>query len=223
MTPADITVVVPTLNEALCIDDCLTAISDAGATNIIVVDGGSQDDTVSIAESFQAACVLSSQPGRGHQLASGLAAANTDVVLFCHADNRLHPSCLRQICELDDVTWGAFRQSIGSSRSVFRWIEWGNAQRVRWRHCPFGDQGIFANRQRLNQLGGIATMPLMEDVELSVRLRKHSRPVLLPGPIHVDARRWESRGVVRQTLRNWRIQAGYRLGLSPERLATWYR
>jgi hypothetical protein len=130
---------------------------------------------------------------------------------------------LHQICEQDDVIWGAFRQRIPNKRRVYRWLETGNAWRVRMRSMPFGDQAVFVDRRLFHRQGGFDEIPLMEDVALSRKLRRIARPILLPGPVTIDPRRWERNGVVTQTLRNWSIQTAYHCGVSPERLAKWYR
>ena len=124
--------------------------------------------------------------------------------------------------EDSDVCWGGFRQQIEGHGFLFRAIEIGNSARSRYQCLVYGDQGLFVTRDLFQSLGGFATMPLMEDFELSQRLSSHGRPALLPGPIHVSARRWKTRGLARQTLRNWAISGAYRLGVSPDRLAKWY-
>ena len=91
------------------------------------------------------------------------------------------------------------------------------------RAMPFGDQAIFVRRQAFQQAGGFAEIPLMEDYEFSLRMRDVAKPVLLDGPLTISARRWQENGVLRQTARNWLIQAAYRLGASPQRLAKAYR
>jgi hypothetical protein len=88
---------------------------------------------------------------------------------------------------------------------------------------PFGDQAIFVRGPLFKEQGGFAEIPLMEDVELSRRLRRTARPLLLDGPVRVSARRWQKHGPVRQTLQNWSIQLSYRLGTAPEALRRRYR
>jgi rSAM/selenodomain-associated transferase 2 len=222
MTPADITIVIPTLNEETSLARSVRSALCAGATDIIVSDGGSHDRTFEVAAESGASKVVRSLPGRGIQMNSGAQLAERDFILFLHADNELAAGALEQICDHEDASWGAFRQHIDSHRQMYRLIEWGNAWRVQWRKMPFGDQAIFVRSSLFRKLGGFAEIPLMEDVELSQRLRKLTKPVLLNGPITIDARRWEKQGILRQTLRNWSIQFSYLLGVSPERLARKY-
>jgi len=147
------------------------------------------------------------------------------VLLFLHADNWLERNAIAQIrSALRDpsVLGGAFRQHIDAPGHCYRLLEWGNAARVRWRGLPYGDQGIFLRRTVFEQLGGFPQIELMEDLYLMRRLRRLARPVLLPGPLHVSARRWRRHGLIRQTLRNWALLTAERCGVSPDQLARYY-
>ncbi len=223
MKPADISVVIPTMNEVGSIAGCIQSARSAGATQIIVADGGSGDGTTEAAIRAGATDIVHCDPGRGVQLNRGAEAATGQVVLFLHADNRLGRECLNQICQIPGIVWGAFRQRIDSPGRVYRAIEKGNAMRVTVLGKPFGDQTVFVRREVFQQQGGFAPIRLMEDVDFARRMRPVARPLLLDGPVTISARRWQENGVLRQTLRNWTIQAAYRLGVSPERLSGHYR
>ena len=123
MTPADISVVIPTINEENSIGIAIESALRAGAVDVIVADGGSTDRTADCAATAGATKVIRSLPGRGIQLNSGAVFAEKGIVLFLHADSRLAANCLQQICDHGDIVWGAFRQRIDSPQSVFRWIE----------------------------------------------------------------------------------------------------
>ncbi len=222
MTPADVSVIIPTLNEEAQIAESINSAFNAGAKEVIVVDGGSSDKTLVTASDTRAK-FLSSKPGRGAQLNCGFQAATGKYVLFLHADNRLSEDCLQQVCDADDPVWGAFQQAIQANGVLYRLLERGNATRVKLRRMPFGDQAVFVRTDTLREIGGVAELPLMEDVDLAQRLRRIAPPLLLPGPVSVDARRWQKRGVIRQTARNWFIQIAHTCGVSPQRLRTWYR
>ena len=222
MNPAEITVVIPALNEEQTISHAVHSAVSAGATEVIVSDGGSRDHTVERAAEAGASSVVRSLPGRGVQMNSAAHLATGQFILFLHADNELTEHALRQICAHENAAWGAFQQQIDSRRKVYRLIERGNDLRVRWRKVPFGDQGMFVRRSLFEELGGFAEIPLMEDVELSHRLRKVQAPVLLQGPLQISARRWERKGVLRQTLTNWTIQLSYARGVDVEQLAQKY-
>ncbi len=223
MTPSDVSVVIPTLNEEFSIRGAVESAFKAGASEVIVCDGGSIDETINHATSAGATKIIRSLPGRGIQLNAGAVFASNKYVLFLHADNRLSANCLTQICEPSDVVWGAFKQRIESDRKTYRWIELGNAMRVRIRSMAFGDQGIFVRRQDYKRVGGFDEIELMEDVAFSKKMRRIAKPHLLDGPISVSARRWDAQGIVKQTLRNWALQMQYTFGVSPKQLAEKYR
>ncbi len=222
-SPRDVSIVIPALNEAINIGHAIASAVDAGAGEIIVVDGGSTDETIAIAKASAASKIVRSLPGRGTQQNAGAALASRSFILFLHADNRLGVDCLHQITRHPDLVWGCFEQRIDSPRKIFRTVEWGNHLRVRFRRMAFGDQAIFVLADVFRKAGGFPEIPLMEDVELSQRLRKIARPALLPGPVMISPRRWQTNGVVRQTLTNWSIQCSHAMGTSPQKLAKRYR
>ena len=161
MNPADITVVIPALNEEHAISRSVHSAVSAGATEVIVSDGGSRDHTAERAVEAGASSVVRSLPGRGLQMNSAAHLATGKFLLFLHADNELSKQTLKQICVHEDSAWGAFQQQIDSRRKVYRLIEWGNDLRVRWRRVPFGDQGMFVRRSLFEELGGFAEIALM--------------------------------------------------------------
>lgn len=220
-----LSIVIPALNEAPGIVQNIQRALVLQPNDVIVADGQSEDGTADLARSAGAA-VVTCERGRGRQLNSGARAATGDVLLFLHADCWLEPPAAEQIevaLRDETVIGGAFRQRIDDDRRIFRWLERGNAARVGWRRMPYGDQGIFVRRSAFEAVGGFAEVRLMEDVLLMREFRRRGwRIELLPGPIHVDPRRWLKHGVIRQTLRNWSLLAGLRLGISPDRLAEFY-
>ncbi len=225
MNPSDISVVIPAINEEHEIGPAIVSAKAAGAGEVIVVDGGSTDGTVQRVKEAGATKVVRSFPGRGIQLNAGAALVDSgqQIILFLHADNRLSQDCLKQICRESEVIWGAFEHQISAEARIYRLIEWGNALRVRCRRMPFGDQAIFVTKSWFERQGGFDELPLMEDVEFSSRMRRIARPRLLPGPLTVSARRWHQRGAIRQTLRNWKIQLAFCLGVRAHVLKKWYR
>jgi len=151
--------------------------------------------------------------------------ARGDVLLFQHADNWLEPGAVNQIrAALANrcVGGGAFRQRIEAEGRLYRALERGNAMRVARLKLPYGDQGIFLRREIFLAAGGFPDVPILEDILLMQKVRRRVGLALLPGPIHVSARRWRRHGVVRQTLRNWALLAAHGMGVSPERLARFY-
>ena len=221
-----ISVIIPALNEAANIVRAVTSAREGGADEVIVADGGSGDETCMLAE-LSGAQVVSSPRGRAHQQNAGARAMTGDVLLFLHADNWLGDDAIAQIRRAanrkKNSLCGAFQQTIEAAPFTYRLLERGNAERVRWLGLPYGDQAIFVTRDLFEQVGGFPLTPFLEDVLLMQRLRRLSWPLLLPGPVHVSPRRWEQRGVLPQTLRNWGILAAFSLGAAPRLLKNWYR
>lgn len=225
MKLATVSVIIPAIQEAEVIQRSVHSAVDGGALETIVVDGGSSDETRRLAAAA-GATVIESPPGRARQQNAGAAVATGDVLLFLHADNFLGPSSIGQIAAhftaQPNHCWGALRQRILDDAFSYRMLEWGNALRVGWRRLPFGDQAIFVGRDWFDAVGGFPDEPLMEDLILASRLRRIRRPVLLDGPVYVDARRWRARGPWRQTWHNLRLQWRYARGVSPAELAADY-
>lgn len=213
------------MNEQPNIEAAVESAWRAGAAEVIVVDGGSHDGTQQIAERIDCTLVPA-ETGRAKQQNAGAAAASGEVLLFLHADTRLVEDGVRQIeAALRDerTVCGAFRQSIDAEGVLYRWLEWGNAFRVRRIRTAYGDQGIFVRSEIFADVGGFPNVPILEDLILMRELRRRgASPVLLEGPLQISARRWQDNGVIRQTARNWMILSLYKLGRRPEALASWY-
>ena len=213
------------INEAEQLPESVMRAWQAGAHEVVVVDGGSTDSTKEIATGLE--CVLTTSPrGRALQLNHGATAASGDVLLFLHADNWLIADACDQIQELFQTTghlFGGFRQEIQNPRKPFRWIESGNAFRLRRQGLIYGDQAMFVHRELFEKIGGFPEIELMEDFEISRLLKPHGKPALLKGPTYVSARRWERVGWFRQTALNWSLSTAYRWGASPAWIARQYR
>ncbi|HVM49268.1 MAG TPA: TIGR04283 family arsenosugar biosynthesis glycosyltransferase [Candidatus Acidoferrum sp.] len=220
-----VSVIIPALNEERHIAATLRAIGQGPSHEVIVVDGGSTDTTVQRAREA-GAILLGSRPGRARQMNAGAVHAQGGSLLFLHADTLLPPDWAKAIHRTlgaPGVAAGAFRFSIAGSFAGKAFIEWTTAFRSRWLQRPYGDQGLFLARALFEEMGGFADLPIMEDYELSARLRRRGRIVTVGEAALTSARRWEKLGVVRTTLRNQWMLAGYHLGVSLERLATRYR
>ena len=219
-----ISIIIPTLNEVASVARAIDNALAGGAHEVIVVDGGSDDGTRKVVDD-KGCRLLECAPGRAAQQNLGARQASGEVLMFLHADNWLEPRGLRQIEEAladGDVLGGAFRQQIEAPGRMYRLLERGNAFRARRLRLPYGDQGIFMRREVFERLGGFPEVPIMEDLLLMRRFRRLARPVLLPGPLHVNPRRWQRHGVVGQTARNWLLLSATLLGVSPRRLAAFY-
>jgi rSAM/selenodomain-associated transferase 2 len=219
-----LSIVIPTLDEADNIEHAVQSAWELSPCEVIVADGGSEDGTREIAGQA-GATVVCSRPGRGWQQNAGARESSGNVLLFLHADSWLPAAAKEQMgqaLENPATPGGAFRQRIDAPGFLFRALEWGNSQRVLQRRIAYGDQGIFLRRSTFESVGGFPNLRLMEDLRLSRQVRKLGRLALLPGPLHVSARRWKQRGVIRQTARNWLLVTAERFGVSPDRLADYY-
>jgi len=221
---APISVVVPTLNEAPVLGRTLEAVSREEGVEILVADGGSRDGTREIAAKAGAA-VLAVSGGRAAQMNAGAAASGGRILLFLHADT-LPPSgygaLIRRALEDPATVAGAFRFRTDGSGAAIRAVERAANFRsvvLRW---PYGDQGLFLEKRVFEEAGGFAPLPVMEDFDLVRRLRRRGAIATLSEPILASARRWERSGVVRTTLRNQCMIAGYLAGVAPERLYRFY-
>ena len=220
-----VSVIIPVRIESDRIAQAITRAQAAGADQVIVCDGQSTDATVSIAKNMPCELVFS-PPGRGKQQNHAARAADGDCLLFLHADTWLPEGSITQIrsaLSRRSVMGGCFAQRIEARGWSYRLLERGNAARVRLWQLPYGDQGLFFRRDVFKRLGGFPDIPLMEDVRLMRQFRRIARPLLLPGPLAVDPRRWQQMGIVRQTTRNWALLAAEKIGISPHRLAAYYR
>jgi rSAM/selenodomain-associated transferase 2 len=216
-------IVIPTLNEAADIAASVERARALQPAEIIVVDGGSADATCEAASGANR--VLVAPRGRASQQNAGAAASRGDTLLFLHADCWLQRGGLEQIAAAfadEHCVGGCFRQVIDAQGWRYRWLERGNALRVRLCGLAYGDQGIFVRREIFNRLGGFPSLALMEDLFFMKRLRREGHVALLDGPLYVSARRWQKHGVFRQTARNWWLTALAQAGVSPNRLAGFY-
>ena len=214
-----LTLVVPVLNEAACIREALAALAPLRTRGheVIVVDGGSTDDTVELAAPL---CdqVLRAPRGRALQMNAGARVASGETLVFLHADTRLPAHADDEIARADAI-WGRFNVRIASDRLVLAVVARAMNLRSRLSGIATGDQAIFVRRQAFP---GFPEIPLMEDIAFSRRMKRRGRPACLRACVTTSARRWEARGVVRTILLMWRLRLLYALGMTPQRLAREY-
>ncbi len=225
MLSKKISIVIPVLNEANQIAKILEIQPQATHVELIVVDGGSRDQTVPFAQSIGAR-VLQSSPGRAQQMNIGANAATGSILLFLHADTQLpagFDTMIRQALSQPATIAGAFSLKIDADLWSLRWVEWGVNWRSRWLQMPYGDQAIFLHTHTFKTLGGFPNLPIMEDFELMRQLKQRGTIALLPAAVITSGRRWQTLGVLRTTLLNQWIILAYLLGVSPKRIAHWYR
>ncbi len=218
-------IVIPTLNE----EDALSANLDRAqrAGDIVVIsDGGSQDHTLEIAARLGARLVTG-EPGRGHQLNRGAAAAleeGATALLFLHADTCL-PRAARQLVQdaLDGgAVGGGFSVRFDSPRPIFGLGARIVNLRTRLLRAPLGDQAQFVGASVYRSLGGFQNWPILEDVDFIRRLRRRGRVAILGAPVTTSTRRFTERGIGKTIAINWLIWGLFLLGVKPERLARLY-
>ena len=223
-SPPDISVIIPVLNDAESLDLALGSTQDYTGVECIVVDGGSSDESVEVAQS-RGVKVLHSLPGRARQMNAGAEVAEGRFLLFLHADTRLPEGFdghVRQILTGSGVAAGAFQLQIDAPSARLRLIEKAANWRSRYLQMPYGDQAIFLGKEMFREMGGFPDLPIMEDFQLIRRLQGEGRIVIAPAAVVTSARRWEKLGALRTTLINQLMILGFYLGFEPARLARWY-
>jgi rSAM/selenodomain-associated transferase 2 len=223
LTTSDISIIIPTLNEEGEVS-CWNALTPC-VGEVIVVDGGSRDGTVSLARS-QGFRVEVCPPGRGAQMNHGARVAGGRVLLFLHADTRLPTDfagallhCLNDPAPLA----GAFRLAIDQAGPGLKFIERCANLRSRLFQLPYGDQGLFLRRDDFLQLGGFPETPIMEDFLFVRKARKQGRITILPQAVVTSARRWRRLGILRATLINQLVILGFYAGVPLPKLSALYR
>ena len=220
-----ISIIIPTLNDAAVIARTIAALPKSEKLEILVVDGGSSDDTAEIARKHGAG-VLSCAPSKAKQMNAGAEAARGDVLLFLHADTLLPEKFENKVLRAADrqgFCAGAFSLGIDSRDRGLRFIEWVANRRARLFKLPYGDQALFVSRDLFISIGGFADYPIMEDFDLVRRLKNIGHITILPDTVKTSPRRWQNLGVLRAWILNQMIIVAYFMGIPPRRLAVWYR
>jgi len=217
---ATTTVIIPVLNEAPHIEKLLAPLADI---DVIVVDGGSDDNTLALLAGFNAKVIQGSK-GRARQMNAGAAEATGDILIFLHADTRLPEGWQNNLRDFADSkkVWGRFHVQFDETSPAFSVIAFMMNWRSRLTGICTGDQAIFIRRTVFDQLNGFADIPLMEDIDISRRLRRESWPYCVSDKATTSARRWRTRGLIRTILHMWWYRLQYFFGVSPEKLVKSY-
>ncbi len=220
-----ISIIVPTLNEEKVLGKSLSRLRRSKGCEILVVDGGSSDGTLTVAR--DGGCrIISSPRGRARQMNCGAAEARGEVLLFLHADT-LMPDNFQELIlntvNRPDVAAGAFSLAIDSPLKRLAAIAWTANLRSRFLHLPYGDQGIFLRRSVFDAICGFPEMEIMEDFVFIQKAKKEGKVIILQACATTSARRWENMGILRTTLINQLIVCGYLLGVPTKVLRSWYR
>lgn len=220
-----VSVIIPTLNEGEQITNAIASAQAGRPHEILVVDGGSTDDTIQRARKA-GAVVINSASGRARQMNAGAARAAGSTLLFLHADTLLpdgYLSAVLRAVQQPGMAAGAFRFRVGGDFAGKWLLEWSTNLRSHWRQMPYGDQALFMRRSLFEEIGGFADVPILEDYELVRRLRRRGRIIITPQAATTPGRRWRLLGLIRTTLINKQMIAGYHLGWPIGKLAEIYR
>lgn len=223
-----ISIVIPTYNEAGNIGELLQELTAVPEVEIIVVDGGSCDRTPELVADYPVK-FIATHPGRAAQMNLGAKAAQGEILLFLHADSRLPENFVQLITKTfspyQPKKWiaGAFELEISGDIPELRMVE----KLVHWRshflQFPYGDQGIFLRAETFAEVGGFPDLPIMEDFQLVRQLQKLGKIAIVPAKIKTSPRRWQKLGVWQTTIINQLVILAFFLGISPEKIANFYR
>ncbi len=221
---SDISIIIPTLNEEQNISLLQESLL-ASTGEVVVVDGGSSDQTVHLAKE-RGFRVEHTSPGRALQLNHGTKCSSGSILLFLHADTKLPENFatpLLHALEDQEIIAGAFSLAIREATPALSFIASCANLRSRFLALPYGDQAIFVRKKKFEELGCFPLLPIMEDYLFIKQAQKHGKIVTLPQKVTTSARRWQRLGVVRTTIINQIILFGYACNISPEKLASLYR
>ena len=223
----ELSIIIPTLNEETALPVTLASLQSLRreGVEIIVVDGGSTDKTVCCTEGLVEQLVVSSA-GRAVQLNKGAQVARGKVLLFLHADTLLAGRAIKKLLKQpkqSTLCWGRFKVKLDDTAIVFRIIE----TMMNWRSCltgiVTGDHAMFVSKHLFEQVGGYPCIELMEDIAISKKLKKVSKPICLKETVTTSCRRWQVNGVVKTVLLMWSLRWAYFFNAEPKVLAQKYR
>ncbi|QUS59769.1 TIGR04283 family arsenosugar biosynthesis glycosyltransferase [Synechocystis sp. PCC 7339] len=234
-----LSIIIPVLNEAEILQQSsiqyekgyLAQFTKDKRMEILIIDGGSQDSTVELCQSYADHLDLkvfsSPQPGRANQMNYGASLAQGEWLLFLHLDSILPEDFFAQIARIltnTNYIAGAFALTIDLPGKLYRWLEKLILWRSIYAQLPYGDQGLFIRKQDFQRLGGFADLPIMEDYQFMQKLSQQGGKVAIAeDKVITSGRRWQKLGLVRTTVINQAVVVGYHLGVCPHTLAHWYR
>jgi len=224
MTQYNISIIIPVLNEAAIIQSTLLELQKNQGIEIIVVDGGSQDNTTNIVQETEAK-LITAAGGKAAQMNQGAQIAQSELLLFLHGDTFLPQNFIHMVNDTlkqPKVVAGAFELAISGNEKSLRWVELMVKLRSHLFRLPYGDQGIFVRKNLFEQIGGYRNLPIMEDFDLIQRLKQHGVIAIASGHVVTSSRRWQKLGVWQTTVINQLVIAGYYLGISPTKLRNLY-
>jgi rSAM/selenodomain-associated transferase 2 len=216
---SSVSVIIPTLNEQDWIAGAVESAFAAGAAEVIVADGGSDDRTTRHATAAGARVLLTERM-RAKQSNLGAHAATNGTLVFLHADTRLPDGAAEAVENaLQHADFGGFRIRFAETSRRLAFAAAAINLRTRFTKCPWGDQAQFIRRDTFLEIGGFKEMPLMEDYELAIRMKRRGLTTILPMTVTTSGRRFLRKGLVRTAAHNWRTVIRYRMGTDIEELA----
>ncbi|TPQ29063.1 TIGR04283 family arsenosugar biosynthesis glycosyltransferase [Methylomonas koyamae] len=219
-----ISIVIPVLNEAGHLASKLQALQRLrDRCQLLLVDGGSHDNSLEIAKPLVDKVILSSR-GRAIQMNAGALQADAEILLFLHADTRLPENGIDLISQAiaEGFHWGRFDVAFDNPKPVFTLIAFMMNQRSRLTSIATGDQALFMTRAAFAAVGGFPGIALMEDIAISSKLKILGKPCCLKAKVLTSARRWRQNGIFNTILLMWRLRLAYFFGADPDDLAMRY-
>ena len=219
-----VSIIVPTLNEELVLENTLTHIQQLSPHELIVSDGGSNDYTYRIADRFSHR-VITGSAGRALQMNAGANEATGDLLLFLHADSRIEQDSYRKMLEcMENPKWigGAFTLCIESGKWSLKLIALLANIRSKYFGVAYGDQGFFVRKEVFKDMNGFSPIPICEDLDFYYRLRKKGSVILLKEKAHTSPRRWTNEGIFFTTVRNFIVAVLFGVGFPLHILTKWY-
>lgn len=222
-----ISVVIPVLNEAASIGQCLVQFEGADGVEVLVVDGGSTDQTqAAVTASGIGRWIASPDAGRAAQMNFGARQASGEVLLFLHADTLLPEqglTLIRQVMADAEVVGGRFQLGLSERTPAFRLIAFFSTLRSKYLGITYGDQAIFVRRVVFEAVGGYPPLKLFEDSEFCKAVARLGRFVMLNASVCSSTRRWRQWGIWRTVFWMWALRMLLVCSVSDERLSRWYR
>lgn len=221
-----LSIIIPLLNESLGLTERLNALIpliDSGH-EVIVVDGGSEDDTLTICKKFPIT-VLTSKSGRSTQMNHGASNASNEILVFLHIDTTLPinaATIITHSLQQQNFKWGHFKVRLDGTNYKLRVIEFFMNVRSCLTGIVTGDQTLFVNKTLFIKINGFKNIPLMEDIEISKSLKKFGRPICLPDKVVTSSRRWETEGYLKTVLLMWKLRLLYFFGVPANHLVKYY-
>lgn len=216
-----ISIIIPTFNEGNSIQACLIALQSLrNQSEIIIVDGGSVDDTVELSRSLVDKVIVSAK-GRAKQMNAGATQAKGEILVFLHADTFLPENALALISQ-ENHGWGRFDIQLKGEAFMLGVIAIFMNWRSRLTGIATGDHVIFVSKPLFGRVGGYSDIALMEDIDLCMKLKKISSPSCLGVKVVSSGRRWEQFGVFKTILLMWSLRLRYFFGENPDVLSALY-